>query len=90
MVANDLIHRLAEDMLPLPAEQFFTAARAPDMWFGDQLPPTYQDYLDSPQVQQAKWLARYQMSVAAERFERRVTEQQHRDRLVRQGRRKRR
>jgi len=68
---DDLIHRIAEDMLPLPVEKFFTAQRAPDMWFGDELPPTYQAYLADPAVQQARWIARHRILMGAAKFEER-------------------
>jgi hypothetical protein len=88
---DDLIHRIAEDMLPLPVEKFFTMARAPDMWFGDELPPTLQDYLADPAVQQARWIARHQILTGAAKYaQRQADEQARRDKLARQGRAKRR
>lgn len=86
MPENDLIHRIAEDMLPLPVENFFTAQRAPDFWCGDELPPTFQAYLADPQVQQAKWLFRYQIAQAAAKSEEHAAQQAHAEALTRQGR----
>lgn len=85
-MSNDLIHRIAEDMLPLPVEGFFTAQRAPDMWFGDELPPTFQAYLADPQVQQAKWMFRYQLTSAIAKRDEQAAAQAHADQLTRQGR----
>lgn len=41
--------------------RFFTPQRAPDMWFSDELPPTYQDYLNSPEVRQARNYTTFQI-----------------------------
>jgi ABC-type lipoprotein release transport system permease subunit len=61
----DLMHNLwpdpVERALPFPVEHFFTPQRAPDMWFGDELPPTIQDYLNEPQVKQAKAFMTFQV-----------------------------
>lgn len=87
---DDLIHRIGEDMLPLPVEKFFTTARAPDMWFGDELPPTLQAYLNDPAVQQARWIARHQILTAAAKFTARQAEQARAAAQARQGKARRR
>lgn len=87
---DTLVHRIGEDMLPFPVEKFFTAQRAPDgMWFGDELPPTLQDTLNDPQVQQAKWLFKYQVAMATAKSDRNRAAQAHRNELVQRGRRRR-
>jgi hypothetical protein len=55
-----VVSELADKWLPLPIEQFFTVARALDMWFADELPPTLQDELRSPIVTQTKAMLRFQ------------------------------
>jgi hypothetical protein len=50
-----------ERAFPIFIEEHFTPQRAPDMWFGDELPPTYQDYLNSPEVKQAKAFVAFQI-----------------------------
>jgi hypothetical protein len=54
MTTNNVVSELGEKWWPLPPEKFFTAQRAPDMWFGDELPPTLQAELASPLVTQSK------------------------------------
>lgn len=59
---DDVMTQLGERFWPLPVTKFFTAQRAapnPETgdggtWFGDELPPTQQDYLNSPEVRQAQ------------------------------------
>jgi hypothetical protein len=57
-----IVSEIAEKWLPFPVEQFFTAQRAPDMWFGDELPPTFQELMNSPLVTQGKAMMAYQVS----------------------------
>jgi len=83
---SDLTHRIAEDMLPLPVEKFFTAQRAPDMWFSDELPPTYQDCLNDPRVQQARWTVAMQIAQVAAQVGRQEAARAHADKLTRAGR----
>jgi hypothetical protein len=60
---------LGKKYLPLPWQQFFHDQRAapnPEtddggMWFGDELPPTYQDFLNSPRVRQAQMMSTLQL-----------------------------
>jgi hypothetical protein len=54
-------NELANKWWPLPPEKFFTAQRAPDMWFADELPPTYQAEMASPVVTQAKAMMAFQV-----------------------------
>lgn len=61
MTTTDVLHELGEKWLPFPVEHFFTPQRAPDMWFGDELPPTLQDELRNPLVTQSKLMLRYQI-----------------------------
>lgn len=58
---------------PINVENYFTAQRAPDMWFGDELPPTYQDYLNDPQVKQARAFVAYQILQTVAQAEQRKT-----------------
>jgi hypothetical protein len=66
---NDALQQLGERYLPLAPEQLFAPQRAapnPETgdggkWFGDELPPTYQDFLNSPAVKRAKTVAQLQM-----------------------------
>jgi hypothetical protein len=60
-MTTNIIHELADKWWPLPPEKFFTMQRAPDMWFGDELPPTIQDEMRNPAVVQAKMIVRYQI-----------------------------
>jgi hypothetical protein len=61
MTTNNVVSELANKWWPLPPEKFFTAQRAPDMWFGDELPPTVQAEMRSPLVTQSKWMMRVQV-----------------------------
>lgn len=56
MTTIDVIPELLNKWLPMSWERFFSPQRAPDMWFSDELPPTYQDQVNSPFVQQSKWM----------------------------------
>lgn len=56
-----VLSELGNKWYPLPAETLFTPQRAPDMWFGDELPPTMQEQMNSPTVQQAKFIVQYQL-----------------------------
>lgn len=58
---STVYERIGEQIWPLPAQAFFTEQRAPDMWFGDELPPTYQDFLNRPDVQQSQMVSTYRM-----------------------------
>lgn len=60
-MSDDLLSKMGNQYLPLHYSQFFTAQRAPDFWCGDELPPTYQDYLNSPRMQQAQAFLQFQM-----------------------------
>jgi hypothetical protein len=73
---DNVVRELAEHFLPLPVTKFFAPQRAapnPETgdggkWFGDELPPTMQDYLNSPEVRRAQllltlqWLQKLQAS----------------------------
>ena len=61
MTTNNVVSMLADKWLPLPVEKFFTAQRAPDMWFSDELPPTVQALMHSPMIVQAKQAAAMQL-----------------------------
>lgn len=61
MTTDRVLHELADKWLPFPPEAFFTAQRAPDMWFADELPPTLQDEMRSPLVTQSKLMFQYQV-----------------------------
>jgi hypothetical protein len=56
-----MTNELANKWWPLPPEKFFTAQRAPDIWFADELPPTLQDEMRSPVVTQAKAMLAFQI-----------------------------
>lgn len=60
-MTTNIVPELANKWWPLPPEKFFTMQRAPDMWFGDELPPTYQAEMASPVVLQSKLILRYQL-----------------------------
>lgn len=60
-MTTSIISELGEKWWPLPPEMFFTPQRAPDMWFGDELPPTYQDQMRSPLVTQSKFMVAMQI-----------------------------
>ena len=68
-MTTNVISELADKWWPLTWEQFFSPQRAPDMWFGDELPPTYQEQVRSPLVQQAKWMAQYQANATLQQAE---------------------
>jgi hypothetical protein len=65
---SNVIADLGEQYLPMPFTKFFHDQRAmpkPEnndggMWFGDEMPPTMQDYLNSPQVRQAQAFVTWQ------------------------------
>jgi hypothetical protein len=61
MTTSNVVSELANKWWPLSPEKFFTAQRAPDMWFGDELPPTVQAEMRSPLVTQSKWMMRVQV-----------------------------
>jgi hypothetical protein len=71
---------LSKKFLPLDWRQFFAPQRAapnPETgdggkWFGDELPPTYQDYLNRPQVRQAQAIASIQMLQTIQQSEQRA------------------
>lgn len=56
-MTTNVVNELGDKWLPFPPEGFFTMQRAPDMWFGDELPPTIQALMASPFVTQAKMMA---------------------------------
>ena len=59
-MAIDLVGNCIQQ--PIPIYAFFTPQRAPDgQWFGDELPPSIQDYLNSPNVKMARDFTRYQI-----------------------------
>jgi hypothetical protein len=60
-MTTNVVSELGDKWWPLPPEKFFTAQRAPDMWFGDELPPTYQDAMRSPLVTQSKFMVAAQI-----------------------------
>lgn len=60
-MTTNTISILADKWFPMPVEKFFTPQRAPDMWFGDELPPTVQALMHSPFVVQAKQMAAYRI-----------------------------
>lgn len=55
-MTTNIVSELADKWLPMPWERFFSPQRAPDMWFPDELPPTYQEQVSSPLVTQSKWM----------------------------------
>lgn len=68
-MTTNVVSELGNKWWPLPPEKFFTAQRAPDMWFGDELPPTLQDEMRSPVVTQTKAIAQFQIMAALARAE---------------------
>lgn len=60
-MTTNVINELGNRWLPFPVERFFTMQRAPDMWFGDELPPTAQAEMLSPLVTQTKLMVRQQL-----------------------------
>ena len=77
MTTNNVIGQLADKWWPLPPEKFFTAQRAQDMWFGDELPPTDQAAMRSPLVTQSKMMVRMQLNqIVAQGQQRRTAEHQ--------------
>lgn len=60
-MTTDAVKQLGDKWLPLTHERFFTPQRAPDMWFSDELPPSFQRELASPIVTQTKALVQFQM-----------------------------
>jgi hypothetical protein len=69
MKSDTVLQQLGEQFWPLnPLCHFAPQRAAPNpetgdggQWFGDELPPSYQDFLNSPRVQQARMLMAYQM-----------------------------
>lgn len=55
-MTTEVISEMLNKWLPFSWERFFSPQRAKDMWFGDELPPTLQDQVNSPFVQQSKWM----------------------------------
>lgn len=60
-MTTNIVSELANKWWPLAPEKFFTAQRAPDMWFADELPPTLQDEMRSPAVTQSKAMVAFQI-----------------------------
>lgn len=60
-MTTNIVPELANKWWPLPPEKFFTMQRAPDMWFGDELPPTMQAEMLNPLVTQSKLMLQYQI-----------------------------
>lgn len=58
-MTTNIVTELADKWLPMPWERFFTAQRAADMWFSDELPPTLQEQVSSPIVTQSKWMLQH-------------------------------
>jgi hypothetical protein len=58
MTTSNVISEMAEKWWPMCPERWFTMQRADDMWFGDELPPTYQALMRSPAIVQAKFMLR--------------------------------
>lgn len=56
-----VVSELANKWFPLPPEKFFSPQRAPDMWFSDELPPTWQEQMSNPLVTQVKFAAQLQV-----------------------------
>jgi hypothetical protein len=84
-MTTNVVHEMAERILPLPLESFFTPQRASDMWFGDELPPTIQDQLRSPAVTQAKMMLGMQVlqsNAVGERRRAALAEQARRRRAI--------
>lgn len=61
-MTTDVLTQIGNKWWPLPPEKFFTAQRAPDMWFADELPPTMQEQMLSPLVTQPKMMIAFQIS----------------------------
>lgn len=78
-MTTNVISQLGDKWWPMPPEKFFTAQRAADMWFGDELPPTLQDEMRSPLVTQSKMFLQMQLRQAVQMGEkRRAAEAQQR------------
>lgn len=69
MENSDVVRSLGKTYLPLDWREFFADEKAPPnpetsdggMWFGNELPPTYQDFLRSTRVQQSQMITTMQM-----------------------------
>jgi hypothetical protein len=72
--SDPVLQQLGERFWPLDPLGYFAPQRAapnPETgdggcWFGDELPPSYQDFLNTPRVQQARMLMMYQMLSAGD------------------------
>jgi hypothetical protein len=62
----DVLNELGEKWWPMAWQRWFTPQRAPDMWFSDELPPTYQAQVASPYVQQSMWMIGHQVRQSLE------------------------
>lgn len=70
MENSTVVESLGRTYLPLDWRQFFADEKAPPnpetsdcgMWFGNELPPTYQEFLRSPRVQQSQMITTMQMA----------------------------
>jgi hypothetical protein len=80
---ENIVESIGKQSLPLAWQQFFAEQRAapnPETgdggtWFGDELPPTYQDYLNRPTVRQAQAIASLQMLQQIQQSEQRAMAQ---------------
>jgi hypothetical protein len=65
-MTTNIVNELANKWLPFSWEGFFSPQRAADMWFGDELPPTLQAEVNSPFVQQSKWMMQHTLRQSLE------------------------
>lgn len=82
MTTTSVVTELADKWLPMPWEKFFSPQRAPDMWFGDELPPTLQAQVLNPFVQQSKLMLQHTVAQGVEQGMRRQAEHNEQRRLA--------
>lgn len=70
-MTTNVFSELGDKWIPLHWTQCFAPQRAPDMWFGDELPPTLQADVMSPLVQQSMWMIQHTVRQTLERGMRR-------------------
>lgn len=72
-MTTNVISELGNKYLPFSVETLFTPQRAADMWFGDELPPTWQDEMRGPAMLQAKFMLSQHVLRALVQGEQRAT-----------------
>lgn len=85
MTTDPVVNQLAEKFLPLNPLGFFTPERAPDMWFGDELAPSLQAEMSSPQVAQSRMMLGLQIMRGAFAHQQHETVRARQRRLISQG-----